>query len=183
MLVLVLFYFEFCEILKTFPHISASRQAFVRRYFEASLCALSGDKYWKVRAKSKSKLDRYSLPVWSKPLAAPDGTDVARECIRRVLFAVVASWVAFISSLSGMNFAQLGFGRKPRNYTSIKAQKAKYNSANRGIILRFLCFYRDDACTNWMLRLFSASSFPFFLHWDRQTIRTNVWRNAWEIIS
>lgn len=119
MLVPVLFYFEFCEILKTFSHISASRQAFVRRYFEASLCALSGDKYWKVRAKSKPKLDRYSLPVWSKPLAAPDGTDVARECIRRVLFAVVASWVAFISSLSGMNFAQLGFGHKPRNYTSL----------------------------------------------------------------
>lgn len=33
--------------------------------------------------------------------------------------SVVASRVAFISSPCGMSFAQLGFGRKPRNYTSL----------------------------------------------------------------
>jgi len=111
----VLFYFKFCEILKTVSHISVSH-GFCSAILWSSLCTLYENKYRgrKVGAKSTKVTD--VLPVWSKPCNA----DVARECIRHVLFTLVASReTSFYKPLSGMNFAQLDFGRKPRNYTSL----------------------------------------------------------------
>lgn len=114
----VLFYFEFCEILKTFSHISTSRGLLFDDTSEQPVCVIRGQITEKF-ARKASRSCGYVHSRLIEAFAALDGTDVARECIRRVLFAVVASRVAFISSPSGMNFAQLGFGRKPRNYTSL----------------------------------------------------------------
>lgn len=58
----VLFYFEFCEILKTFSHISASRGLLFDDTSEQSVCVIREQITEKFARKASRSLDRY-IPV------------------------------------------------------------------------------------------------------------------------
>jgi len=116
--------------------------AFVRRYFEAACVRYTRTNMGEEKfARKAPKLRMYS--------------PFDRSLAMLTLFANAFDTYCSLSSRR----ERLAFISPSPEWISRSSTLA----ANRGIILRFPCFYRDSA-RNWMLRLFSASSSPFFLN-------------------
>jgi len=150
MLVLYCFISNFVRFEKRFL-IFQPRTGFCSVILWSNLCALSEDKYPGEKLARNGK--HRSLRIGTPRLIE------ASQCLT-VLTLLANAFDAYCSS-SSRRVARRSFYMPPYPLEWISRNSAL--AANRGIILRFPCFYRDNA-RNWMPQLFSASSSPFVLN-------------------